>query len=1113
MLLARPLCIQRLLVLLLLSLTATTWVGGAMAVVPAPGTAPTFDPPSSKFLVNGCTMPVSADFDLDGKPDIAGTDQVNGLVIVASGPGFTSTRSFPTGNTTLAQPVYLAIGDFNKDGKPDLVVVNRQENSACVLLNTTTTPGSLTFSRTIIPIPLPANATGIQPAQVAVADVDGDGNPDFATANYLSNTIAVFFGDGSGTTFLARPVKHYALQNGLNGTNPNSLVFTDLNRDGRPDVVVGANNGSQLFVFLNTGSATDPYGTASNPTTYLIGANPVAAAAGDLNGDLSPDVVVSNNGGVGGTPVISILFGNGDGTLGTAPCASGCGPGTRLDIPGVGLSPQGIVVGDVNGDSYPDIAVVDDSHGATDGVKVFLGNGLGCFGNTASLPSPCGPWTPVTLVPGTLPRGIGMADVNGDGKPDLFVANTVAPGLTLFTNNLAGAAACGGAVTPPGCITPRTPCVGMDININNVVLPGPGLVRGYSLTLRLSADLVLCLPPSPIGGLPSAAFVKGTYLSGPTGARNTEMHVTSNGNGVYTIDEAILDPATPGGASCGPNATSGKLFTVYLGGLPNVAAFDTVVVMGLTLRDCNNGALTAFACPTASQGTIKVKTVDVLPVTNLVVTQERTMQAAASPPPFSSTTAIDVLWTPVVDPNSPESTTRIDIWRAPYLGPAGGVASAYPDYAGGSPPPIPTVTALYPITGPPSPGPWVKVWTYPGTGGGPPQSHKLMDTNFRLDISNLSLPQQRGYWYYLVARVDECGVPSKLAGLNQAGTAFSVTTESNDDGTLDYELGDVAGGGAQCLGDDKVELIDLTDVLSNVNNSKVIPPGDPLACLDFGPTTAKQFPPPPATPTRPKLPERGRPIRDGIIGSEEVIIMGFNFRVPSSPALAALPQPSDHDELSLDAPGAVVAGQDFKASLPFVGAGDLHGVVAELGWDPSVADPVAVEPGPLATAQDGIVVSAGPAYMIAIVPGAEHPGFAGTGVLARVRFRAKANGDPKIRIARLDGRDRQMERVLGPDQVPTPPTVTNLAPAFPNPFNRNTALTFSLSVEGDAELGVYSVDGRRVKTLATGRRAAGEYHFTWDGTDGAGRAAPPGVYFLRLITPQARLGHTLVMLR
>jgi hypothetical protein len=1072
-------------VVLLLSLRADR----VMAMVPAPGAPPTFDAPAAKFLVNGCTMPVLADFDLDGKPDIAGTDQVNGLVVVSFGPGFASTRSFPTGGSPLAQPVHLAIGDFNKDGKPDLVVVNKQENSACVFLNTTSTPGSLTFSQTVIPIPLPAGAAGIQPAQVAVADVDGDTNPDFVTANYLSNTVAVFFGNGSGTSFT---VKHYAVPNALGGTNANSVVFTDLNRDGKPDLVVGANNGSQVFVFLNTGSPTDPYG-GTNPTPYTIGANPVATAAADLNGDLSPDVVVSNNGGSNGTAVISILFGNGDGTLGTAPCASGCGPGTRLDLPGVGLSPQGIAVGDINGDSYADIAVVDDSHGPADGVKVFLGNGLGCFGNTDGSASPCGPWTPITLVPGMLPRGIGMGDANSDGKPDLFVANTVAPGITLFTNSLAGATACAGAITPPGCITLRTPCVGMDVNISNVVLPTGALVRGYSMKVRLSSHLDLCTPPSPIGGLPGAAFVKGTYLSGLTGDRNTEMHVTSNGNHVYTIDEVILDPPTPGAGSCGPGTTSGKLFTVFLTGTPaGTVAIDTVVVMGLTLRDCNNGALTAFACPRASQGTVKVKMVEVLPVTNLVVRQERTGQAATAPPP-NATTHVDVSWTAAVDPNSPETSTHIDIWRAPFLGSAGGTASAYPDYAGGSPPSKPTVLALYPITGAPSPGPWVKAGTIPA---GAAQPHMLVD-----------LTTERGYWYYLVARVDECGVPSKLAGLNTAGTAFDVDVESNDDGTLNYELGDVTGGGAQCAGDDRVELIDLTDVLSHISNNTVILPNDPLACLDFAGTTAKAAPP------KPKRPELGRPVRDGIIGSEEVIILGFNLNFPSEPRLAALPQAADHDELSLDAPARVVAGQEFEAAFPFMGAGDLHGVVAELGWDPNVADPIAVVPGPLAKAQDGIVVPIGPASMVAIVPGAEHPGFAGTGVLASVKFRARASGDPAIRITQLDGRDREMRRVLGHDQGSTLSSVTDLAPASPNPFARNTSLTFTLSVEGDAELGVYSVDGRRVKTLASGRRAAGEYHFVWDGTDGVGRAAPPGVYFVRLVTARGRFGRALVMLR
>ncbi|HKV72564.1 MAG TPA: VCBS repeat-containing protein, partial [Gemmatimonadales bacterium] len=502
----------RIMSLVLLLGIAGHGAAPAHAAAPLPGPDPVFSPASgTTFLTSvGGSMAVPGDFNLDGNMDFAVTNPTAGTVTILLGPGFATPAAgspqvmFTVGASTTSQPVYLAVADFDANGSPDLVVVNRQSSAATVFKNNLTATGTVNFTRSVFPIP--PFAASVMPVQVAVGDVNGDSKLDFVTANYLGNSVAVFFGDGTGTSFSAFPAKSYPLTGAPSGSNPNSVVISDLNRDGRLDLVVGANNGSQLFTLLNGGSASDPFAAA--PTPYVIGANPVAAAVADMNGDLNPDVVVSNNGGVGGVPVISVLFGDGSGALGTAPCASGCGPGTRLDIPGVGLSPQGVVAGDVNGDGYPDIAVVDDAHGATDGVKILLGNGLGCFGNTAPVGSPCGTWSPITLPAGSGPAGVGLADVTGDGKPDLFVANQQVPGLTLFTNNTNGAAACATTQAHPApcIISPATPCIGIDVNLSGVT-PAGSAVRGYSLTLKLSAGLTPCAAPAATGPLPTSALV------------------------------------------------------------------------------------------------------------------------------------------------------------------------------------------------------------------------------------------------------------------------------------------------------------------------------------------------------------------------------------------------------------------------------------------------------------------------------------------------------------------------------------------------------------------------------------------------------------------------------
>ena len=73
-----------------------------------------------------------------------------------------------------------------------------------------------------------------------------------------------------------------------------------------------------------------------------------------------------------------------------------------------------------------------------------------------------------------------------------------------------------------------------------------------------------------------------------------------------------------------------------------------------------------------------------------------------------------------------------------------------------------------------------------------------------------------------------------------------------------------------------------------------------------------------------------------------------------------------------------------------------------------------------------------------------------------------------------------------------------LAPATPNPFRFATALRFTLPEAGAVDLEVFSVDGRRIRSLARGERPAGEHFVTWDSRDDAGRDVPTGLYLARL---------------
>jgi hypothetical protein len=306
----------------------------------------------------------------------------------------------------------VAIADLNRDGKLDLVVANLcqasdgQSNCSAggivgVLLNN--------GDGSVQPI-VSYNSGGVAASSVAIADLNGDGHPDLVVANQCANSadcntgvVGVLIGNGDGTF---RPVITYAAGNGAQ-----AVAIADLNGDGKPDLVLanscmgaGSCSVGGITVLLGNGN-----GTFGAPTTYASGGqNTDSVAIADVNGDGFADVIVANqcmnkfnctNGGV------SVLLGNGDGTLRTA---SSYNSG--------GYNALSVTVGDVNGDGRPDIvatSVCSQSNNCVNGVVgVLLGNGNGTFK------------PPVTYSSnGYGASSVAIGDLNGDGIPDLVVDN------------------------------------------------------------------------------------------------------------------------------------------------------------------------------------------------------------------------------------------------------------------------------------------------------------------------------------------------------------------------------------------------------------------------------------------------------------------------------------------------------------------------------------------------------------------------------------------------------------------------------------------------------------------------------------------------------------------
>lgn len=319
---------------------------------------------------------VVGDFNLDGRPDLAGTnsgDQLN--ILLGHGDG-----TFGPGLDYITDKLMnaLVVADFDVDGRPDLGVGHQDATIGVFLGN-----GDGTVAAKV------DYATTMSPTSMVVGEFNLDGKPDLATMSRSAIDVLLGHGDGS-----------FAAPRSFGTTAQNcALVTGDFNRDCKSDLAVAYSytlpihariDGAGVNVFLGQGDGS--FAALAEYTILALELN-----VGDFNLDGKPDLATYGKTGDYHMGIsngdVNVLIGNGNGTFGSPVMNPNPDSATRQ------------LVGDLNVDGRPDLVLIDVAAGVT----VLLGSGGGKF---------------TTRTDNALMTGFdegAVEDINRDGKPDLLL--------------------------------------------------------------------------------------------------------------------------------------------------------------------------------------------------------------------------------------------------------------------------------------------------------------------------------------------------------------------------------------------------------------------------------------------------------------------------------------------------------------------------------------------------------------------------------------------------------------------------------------------------------------------------------------------------------------------